>query len=141
MPQEPPFSPTVTLLTLSRAWDAALTDALKPLGLTTRKYGLLGHIRGTPGISFSDLARRSRITVQSAHATVAAFAAAGLVQDATAHAGSASRLRVTAAGEQLLAEAGARVTELDARFSASHPGLVDALRDELRAMRSNLQLD
>ncbi|QCB92697.1 MarR family winged helix-turn-helix transcriptional regulator [Cellulomonas shaoxiangyii] len=134
MPQQPPFSPTVALLTLSRTWDAALTDALKPLGLTTRKYGLLGHVRGTPGISFSDLARRSRITVQSAHATVAAFAAAGLVEDATAHAGSASRLRVTEAGERLLAEAGERVAELDARFAATHPGLVDALRAEMQAM-------
>lgn len=136
MPQDPPFSPTVTLLTLSRTWDAALTDALKPLGLTTRKYGLLGHIRATPGISFSDLARRSRITVQSAHATVAAFTQAGLVEDATAHAGSASRLRVTAAGERLLADAGAQVAELDARFASTHPGLVDALRTEMqRVMR------
>lgn len=134
MPQEPPFSPTVALLTVSRAWDVALTDALKPLGLTTRKYGLLGHIRGTPGISFSELARRSRITVQSAHTTVAAFAAAGFVEDATAHAGAASRLRVTAAGERLLADAAARVAELDARFAATHPALLDALRGEMAAM-------
>ncbi|MFC8191592.1 MarR family winged helix-turn-helix transcriptional regulator [Cellulomonas sp. NPDC057328] len=134
MPQEPPFSPTVALLTLSRTWDAALADALKPLGLSTRKYGLLGHIRGTPGISFSELARRSRITVQSAHSTVAAFAAAGLVEDATAHAGAASRLRVTDAGERLLAEAAEVVAALDARFAAVHPGLLDALRAEMEAM-------
>ncbi len=134
MPEEPPFSPTVALLTLSRAWDVALTDALKPLGLTTRKYGLLGHIRGTPGISFSELARRSRITVQSAHTTVAAFAAAGFVEDATAQAGAASRLRVTEAGERLLADAAARVAELDARFAADHPVLTDTLRAEVQAM-------
>ncbi|WP_394816954.1 MarR family transcriptional regulator, partial [Streptomyces lonegramiae] len=41
--------------------------------MTTRKFGLLGHVRGNPGISFSELARRSRITVQSAHAAVASF--------------------------------------------------------------------
>ncbi|MFI1418128.1 MarR family winged helix-turn-helix transcriptional regulator [Streptomyces sp. NPDC020731] len=75
----PPFSPTVTLLTVGRVWEAAFTEGLKPLGLTTRKYGLLGHIRGTPGLSFSELARRSRITVQSAHSAVAVFVAAGLV--------------------------------------------------------------
>lgn len=134
MPAEPPFSPTVTLLTVARAWDAALAEALKPLGLTTRRYGLLGHVRRSPGISFSELARRSRITVQSVHTTVAQFTADGLVEDATAHAGAASRLRVTAAGERLLDDAGSRLAELDARFAASHPGLTEALRAELEAM-------
>jgi DNA-binding MarR family transcriptional regulator len=130
----PPFSPTVALLTVARVWEAAFADALKPLGLTSRKYGLLGHMRGTPGISFSELARRSRITVQSAHTAVAAFVAAGLVEDATAHAGSASRLRVTDAGERLLADAAARLTTLDAEFAAAHPELGEALRVELKRM-------
>lgn len=129
MPEPPPFSPTIGLLTVSRVWDAALTDALKPLGLTTRKYGLLGHIRGMPGISFSELARRSRITVQSAHTAVTAFAEAGLVDDGTAHAGSASSLRVTARGEALLAQAAQEVRRLDAAFTAEHPGLTEALRE------------
>jgi DNA-binding MarR family transcriptional regulator len=138
MPQPPPFSPTVTLLTVGRVWDAALSDSLKPLGLTTRKYGLLGHIRGAPGISFSELARRSRITVQSAHAAVAAFAQAGLVDDVIGHAGSASSLRVTAEGETLLATAAEAVSRLDAQFSADHPVLTEALREEMaRAMNSS----
>ncbi|KAA0113873.1 MarR family winged helix-turn-helix transcriptional regulator [Mycolicibacterium sp. P9-22] len=128
MSEPPPFSPTIGLLTVSRIWEAALADALKPLGLTTRKYGLLGHIRGTPGISFSELARRSRITVQSAHAAVSAFAEAGLVDDGTAHAGAASTLRVTETGESLLARAAEELTRLDAAFSAQHPGLTAALR-------------
>jgi DNA-binding MarR family transcriptional regulator len=128
MPEPPPFSPTVGLLTVSRVWDAALADALKPLGLTTRKYGLLGHIRGHAGISFSELARRSRITVQSAHAAVAAFVAAGLVDDGTAHAGAASTLRVTAKGESLLNRAAAVLADLDAEFAVQHPELTEALR-------------
>ena len=128
MSQPPPFSPTVTLLTVSRVWEAAFTDGLKPLGLTTRKYGLLGHIRGTPGISFSELARRSRITVQSAHTAVAAFVESGLVDDGTAHAGAASTLRVTAKGESLLARAAEVVARLDAEFAAQHPELTEALR-------------
>ncbi|MGK2869748.1 MAG: MarR family winged helix-turn-helix transcriptional regulator, partial [Mycobacterium sp.] len=119
---------------VSRIWEAALADALKPLGLTTRKYGLLGHIRGMPGISFSELARRSRITVQSAHAAVSAFAEAGLVDDRTAHAGSASSLRVTAKGESLLARAAEEVSRLDAAFAAQYPGLVDALRTLVATM-------
>ena len=128
MSEPPPFSPTVALLTVSRVCDAAFADALKPLGLTTRKYGLLGHIRGSAGISFSELARRSRITVQSAHTAVAAFVEAGLVEDATAHAGAASTLRVTAAGESLLNRAADVVADLDAQFAAQHPELTEALR-------------
>lgn len=131
MPEKPPFSPTVALLTIGRVWDAALADTLKPLGLTTRKYGLLGHIRATPGVSFSELARRSRITVQSAHTAVAAFAADGLVEDTTARAGAASRLQVTAAGERLLGEAAERVAVLDAQFAAEYPVLVEAMRRQI----------
>jgi DNA-binding MarR family transcriptional regulator len=131
MAAPPPFSPTIALLTISRTWDAALSGALKPLGLTTRKYGLLGHIRGTQGISFSDLARRSRITVQSVHAMVASFVADGLVEDGTARAGSRSQLLVTAEGERLLDQAAEVVAALDADFSARLPGLEQALRDHL----------
>ncbi|QPG71687.1 MarR family winged helix-turn-helix transcriptional regulator [Mycolicibacterium mucogenicum] len=136
MPEPPPFSPTVTLLTVSRVWDAAFADALKPLGLTTRKYGLLGHIRGSAGISFSELARRSRITVQSAHAAVASFVDAGLVDDSTAHAGAASTLRVTAAGESLLNRAADVVARLDAEFAAQNPELTEALREYMRRVTS-----
>ncbi|WP_216893144.1 MarR family winged helix-turn-helix transcriptional regulator [Nocardia alni] len=128
MPEPPPFSPTITLLTLSRVWEAAYADALKPLGLTTRKYGLLGHVRATPGISFSELARRSRITVQSAHTAVAGFVESGLIDDGTAHAGAASTLTITAEGESLLARAAQVVARLDAEFTARDPDLTQALR-------------
>lgn len=131
MAEPPPFSPTVALLTVSRIWEAAFVEGLKPLGLTSRKYGLLGHIRATPGISFSELARRSRITVQSAHAAVATLVGAGLVDDGTAHAGAASTLRVTVAGETLLARAAEVVNRLDAEFAAQQPELTEALRASL----------
>jgi len=129
---DPPFSPTVTLLAVGRAWEAALTEALTPLGLTVRKYGLLGHIRGNPGISFSELARRSRITVQSAHTAVAALSEAELVEDGTAHAGSASTLRVSSKGTALLARAAKAIARLDDEFAARHPELMTALRAEMR---------
>jgi DNA-binding MarR family transcriptional regulator len=136
MSELPPFSPTVALLTVGRVWDAAFAEGLKPLGLTTRRYGLLGHIRRTPGISFSELARRSRITVQSAHTAVAAFVESGLVDDGTAHAGSASTLRVTAKGESLLARAAEVVARLDAEFAAQHPELTEALRVHILRVKS-----
>ncbi|MBN3507879.1 MarR family winged helix-turn-helix transcriptional regulator [Mycolicibacterium nivoides] len=136
MPEPPPFSPTIALLTISRVWESAFVDALKPLGLTTRKFGLLGHVRGNPGISFSELARRSRITVQSAHAAVASFVEAGLVEDATAHAGAASTLQVTPEGEALLGRATEVVAELDARFAVQYPELTEALRAHMTRIMS-----
>lgn len=128
MPETPPFSPTVALLTVVGVWQEAFADALKPLGLTSRRYALLGHIRAMPGISFSELARRSRITAPSAHVAVATLKEEGLVEDATARAGAASQLQVTPAGERLLALAAERIAELDARFAAAHPGITEALR-------------
>lgn len=130
MPEKPPFSPTIALLTAGRSWESALSAGLKPLGLSIRKYGLLGHLRGAPGISFSELARRSRITVQSTHTAVAGFVRDGLIDDGTAHAGAASTLRVTPAGEALLADAAEVVERLDAEFAVRHPGLTEALRVE-----------
>lgn len=136
MPDPLPFSPTITLLTLGRVWESALSDALKPLGLTTRKYGLLGHIRRMPDISFSELARRSRITVQSAHSAVASFVSAGLVDDGTAQAGAASTLRVTPAGENLLTKVASIVDALDRDFADRHPELTEALQVHLLQVMS-----
>ncbi|QNO37998.1 winged helix-turn-helix transcriptional regulator [Protaetiibacter sp. SSC-01] len=123
----PPFSPVVSLLTVSAVWEARLDQELRELGLTTRKYGLLGHIRSTPGISFSELARRSRITVQSAHTAVRSLVDAGLVADATAHAGAASVLRVTDDGVRVLDAAEQRLAALDAELTAGAAGLSEAL--------------
>ncbi|MGN6272074.1 MAG: MarR family winged helix-turn-helix transcriptional regulator [Protaetiibacter sp.] len=117
------ISPVVTLLALSAEWEARLDRELRELGLTTRKYGLLAHVDVTPGISFSELARRSRITVQSAHAAVRSLVDAGLVADANAHAGAASVLRVTEAGSRVLAAAEALLGRLDAELRAEAPSL------------------
>lgn len=127
MPDRPPFSPVISLLTVSSVWDAQLNAQLKDLGLTTRKYGLLAHVQATPGISFSELARRSLITVQTAHTAVQKLADDGLVTDATAHAGSASDLRVTDKGVAALGEADRRLAALDGTFAAGAPALSDAL--------------
>lgn len=123
----PPFSPVVSLLTVSAVWEARLDAELRAIGLTTRKYGLLAHIRATPGISFSELARRSHITVQSAHSAVRALVDAGFVADATAHAGAASVLRVTDAGVRVLGEADGMLVRLDAELTAGAPELGAAL--------------
>ena len=136
------FSPVVALLTVSAVWEARLDAALRDHGLTTRRYGLLAHIRSTPGISFSELARRSQITVQSAHSAVRMLVDAGLVRDATAHAGAASDLRVTAAGEAVLDDAELHLARLDAELRESLPQLssaLDGLHEE--PLTGNLQAD
>jgi DNA-binding MarR family transcriptional regulator len=125
---ERPFSPVIALLTISSVWDSRLNAALKDLGLTTRKFGLLAHVHATPGISFSELARRSLITVQTAHTAVRTLVDDGLVRDATGVAGAASDLRVTDKGERTLAEAQRRLEELDATFTVGVPGLTTALQ-------------
>ncbi len=121
------FSPVISLLTVASVWDAHLGAQLRDFRLTTRKYGLLAHIDATPGISFSELARRSQITVQSAHSAVQTLVADGLVADATAHAGAASDLRVTEHGTEVLREVERRLAALDAALSAGAPHLAAAL--------------
>lgn len=127
MSSERPFSPVISLLTVASVWDAHLGAQLRDLGLTTRKYGLLAHIEATPGISFSELARRSQITVQSAHTAVQTLVADGMVADATRHAGAASDLRVTPRGSQVLQAAEERLAALDARLAVGAPALTTAL--------------
>src|SRR5688572_26712711 len=98
-----PFSPTIALVTLARVVEVQLADLLEPHGLTLRKYGILGHIAATPGLSLSDLARRSRITVQSVHVIIRALTEEGLVRSATEANGLPAQVTVTPRGADLLA--------------------------------------
>ncbi|SDH92697.1 MarR family winged helix-turn-helix transcriptional regulator [Agrococcus jejuensis] len=120
-------SPVVALIASAGSWEARLTADLRDLGLTTRRLGLLAHLDALPDLSFSELARRTGITVQSAHTAVRQLAADGLVDDATAHAGARSALRLTERGRAALVEAQERVATLDAALAAEQPALAAAL--------------
>ncbi|MGX1805361.1 MarR family winged helix-turn-helix transcriptional regulator [Nocardia sp. NPDC055321] len=112
--QRPPVSSaSILVLTLARRVETELAAALAPLELTVSRLGLLGHISGVPGASFSDLARMSGTSVQSVHTAVKALVAAGLVRDRNARAGSASTIELTEAGTALLGDARKAVTEVD----------------------------
>jgi DNA-binding MarR family transcriptional regulator len=115
-PIPPVTSTSILVLTLARRVETELAAALAPLDLTVSRLGLLGHIAGVPGVSFSDLARMSGTTVQSVHTAVKALAAAGLVRDNTARAGSASTIKLTRAGRRLLESAKGAVAEVDERL-------------------------
>lgn len=120
-------SPVVALIAAAGSWESRLTADLRHLGLTTRRLGLLAHLDALPDLSFSELARRTGITVQSAHAAVRQLASDGLVDDATAHAGTRSTLRLTDHGRATLAAAQERVAALDATLVAQQPALAAAL--------------
>ncbi|MFI7445949.1 MarR family winged helix-turn-helix transcriptional regulator [Nonomuraea sp. NPDC049714] len=132
---EPPVtSPSIVLLTLARRIESELNAALAPLDLTVSKLGLLGHISGVPGASFSDLARMSGTTVQSVHGAVKALAAAGLVRDTTARAGSASAIELTADGTRLLRSAKKAVAVVDERlFGPAADPIQRQVADAVRA--------
>jgi DNA-binding MarR family transcriptional regulator len=115
-PSPPVTSTSIVVLTLARRIETELGAALAPLDLTVSRLGLLGHIAGVPGVSFSDLARMSGTTVQSVHTAVKALAAAGLVRDRTARAGSASTIEVTPEGARLLDAAKEAVAMVDERL-------------------------
>ena len=115
-PSPPVTSTSILVLTLARRVETELAGALAPLDLTVSRLGLLGHIAGVPGVSFSDLARMSGTTVQSVHTAVKSLAAAGLVRDNTARAGSASTIELTRAGRRLLESAKGAVAEVDERL-------------------------
>ncbi|WP_329080384.1 MULTISPECIES: MarR family winged helix-turn-helix transcriptional regulator [unclassified Streptosporangium] len=112
-PGPPATSVSIVLLTLARRIETELNAALASLDLTVGRLGLLGHIAGVPGVSFSDLARMSGTTVQSAHAGVKVLVAAGLVRDNTARAGSASAIELTPEGARLLDAATVAIAEVD----------------------------
>ncbi|MEJ2859279.1 MULTISPECIES: MarR family winged helix-turn-helix transcriptional regulator [unclassified Saccharothrix] len=133
-PQPSAPSPSIAVLTLARRVEAELTAALAPLELTISKLGLLGHISGVPGASFSDLARMSGISVQSVHGGVKALVAAGLVQDRTARAGSASTIELTPEGTRLLRTAREKVSEVDERLFG--PDADPAHREAGRAVQA-----
>jgi DNA-binding MarR family transcriptional regulator len=115
-PGPPNPSTSVLLLALARRVETELTAELAPLGLTVARLGLLGHVSAAPGASFSELARRSGISVQSVHAAVKALVAGGLVRDGTGRAGAASRIEVTEEGTRLLRSAKAAVALVDDRL-------------------------
>ncbi|MEU4320114.1 MarR family transcriptional regulator [Nocardia fluminea] len=115
-PGPPAMSPSILVITMSRRVEAALGVELGVLDLTVARLGLLGHINGVPGASFSELARMSGTSVQSVHTAVKGLVGAGLVQDRTARAGSASAIELTESGAELLAEARKAVARVDTQL-------------------------
>ena len=73
-------SVVLMLVGAGRFLQRRVDDELAALGLTLRHLSALGHLSHRPDLSYSDLARRARITTQSMHATVRSLEERGAVQ-------------------------------------------------------------
>ena len=117
-PGPPATSPAVLLVALGRQVEARLDEALAPAGLSLRLMGALGHLARQPGLSYTELAARARVTPQSMHATVASLIEAGAVSPAGTGRGRRALLEVTPRGHRLLAAGQEAVAAVDAELRA-----------------------
>ena len=100
--------PTVSLLliALGRSTREAVELRLREHGIAYHHLSALGHLQRQPGLSYSELARRARVTVQSMQTTAAHLEAHGLVErGASTSQGRRADLHVTPRGLTVLAAA------------------------------------
>lgn len=121
-----PFSPTIALVTLARVVEVRLASLLERHGLTLRGYLLLARIAATPGISVSDLARRSQDSADAVRVLLKRLVDAAWVASPR----GTDQVNLTPAGADLARRVGREITVLDAEMSDGRGGaeLVAALR-------------
>lgn len=106
-------SAVLLLVVAGRSLQRRVDEELAQLGLTMRHFGALGHLSHRPDLSYSDLARRARVTAQSMHATVRALEERGAVRRTLPGHGHAARLEITDEGRRLLEAVRAAAERLD----------------------------
>lgn len=122
---EPPVA--LMLITAGRLVSRTTEVKLKSLGISLRHVSALGHLSRHPGLSYSELARRAGITVQSMQATLRQLEDRAAVEGSTEPGrGKAARLHVTAAGRALLHSA-------NKVFTAVEHDILDGLPPDQRA--------
>ncbi|PBI91877.1 hypothetical protein BKP42_52960 [Rhodococcus erythropolis] len=109
-----PVSPTMVMILQARALEAKVEAGLRSIDLSLRRLGLMGHLQREPGISFSALARRAGIKVQSLHPIVDAMIADGYANaEGGVGQGRAAIIRLTDRGVEALDRANALIAEFD----------------------------
>ncbi|GAA5168637.1 MarR family transcriptional regulator [Amycolatopsis dongchuanensis] len=127
-PQPPASSPAMLLVLLGRRLRDRIDADLKRSGLSLRHLSALGHLAGQPGLSYSDLARRAGVTVQSMQSTLAQLEALGAIERRSEPGrGRTAELHVTATGAELLEKA--RET-----IRAADEALLGAVEEDERAL-------
>ena len=102
---EPPeaINTALLLMMLGRRIRERAEIELRAEGLSMRQLSVLGHLAHQPGLSYSELARRDGITVQSMQSTLLQLEKAGAVERLTAPGrGRTADLQVTPDGHKLL---------------------------------------
>jgi len=129
---------------LLKATQAALhhrmDEALRPLGLTVSQYACLSTLRAQPGITGSELARRTFVSRQSMNVLVQGMERQGLVERAEEPGLRRERaVAPTPAGTAALVAAESRVADVMGRMLGGlGPEERVALRDALVASRDAL---
>ena len=115
---EPPNA-AFLLIALGRAMRAQAEVGLRELGLSMRHFSALGHLGRQPGLSYSELARRARITVQSMQATLDQLEDLHAIERRTAPGrGRAAQLHLTPTGRLLLSRAQDLLRDIDRGLAA-----------------------
>jgi DNA-binding MarR family transcriptional regulator len=116
--EPPPPSPAFLLMTVGGRIREQVEEGLRAEGISLRHLSALGHLARSPGLSYSELARRARITPQSMQATLTALEERGAV------------VRRTDPGRGRTAEL--HVTDEGARLRRAGQRVVDAVDEDLR---------
>lgn len=120
----PPPAPSVSifLIALGRRARESVETRLREHELAYHHLSALGHLKRQPGLSYSELARRVSVTVQSMQTTAGHLEQHGLVErGATTSPGRRADLHVTDRGLQVLAAADEAVRSTDRELLASVP--------------------
>lgn len=121
-PEPPPISPAFLIMSLGRRLREEVERALAPHGISLRHLSALGHLAREPGLSYSELARRAGITVQSMQATLRHLEDLGAVERRTAPGrGHSAQLHLTDRGTTLRADGQQTITAADKRLLATLP--------------------
>lgn len=135
VPEDSPLSPAMLLVVQGRAVSEAIESRLRGIGLNLRQFGVLGHLARSPGLSFTELAVRARMTVQSMHSLVQNLTELGLINGAGPTRGRSANLSLSETGRHRLRDAEEIVREVDAAWFGPDAELSwQALGDSLAAI-------
>lgn len=121
------------LFGVGRLMERELEVRLAERGLSLRTVGVLGHLTAMGHPSYSDLARRADVTVQTMHATVRRMIADGLVA-AEGVSGKAALLSATAYGRARLEDAARIVLDYENELRADSQIDADATKIDLTTL-------
>lgn len=115
-------SPAFLLISLGRTVRDDIEAGLRAQGLSLRHLSALGHLSRQPGLSYSELGRRSGVTAQSMQATLRQLEQLeAVVRHTLPGRGRTAQLQVTATGADLLHRGQRVIRDADQRLLAHVP--------------------